>query len=77
MSTRTMNEDRFELEDLPAMNSTPRILSVLAAIPARFRTARNIARQARLLYAMSDEDLRGMGLDREEIPARLLNLYSE
>ena len=76
MNTRTMNEGQFELEDLPAMNPSLRILSLLAAIPAQYRNARIIEREARQLYAMSDADLEGMGLDREGIPARLLNTYS-
>ena len=77
MNTRTMNEGQFELEDLSAMNPSPRILSVLAAIPAQYRYARIIEREARQLYAMSDVDLEGMSLDREGIAARLLNSYSE
>jgi len=70
-----MNEGQFELEDLPAVKSSPRILTVLAAIPAQFRQAKDIERQARQLFAMSDTGLEEIGLSREEIPARLLATY--
>ncbi|HKJ50176.1 MAG TPA: hypothetical protein VKB27_01680 [Gammaproteobacteria bacterium] len=76
MTTRTMNDSQFELEDLPAEKSSPRILSVLAAIPAQFRQAKHIERQARQLYAMSDTGLEEIGLSRDEISARLLASYS-
>lgn len=77
MNTRTINEGQFEFEDLPEANSSPRLWTYLAAIPAQFRNARRIERQARQLYAMSDARLEEIGLNREEIPARLMISYSE
>ena len=77
MTTRTIDENQFEIENLPAAGSSPRILAILAAIPAQFRNARHIEGEAKRLYAMNDAGLEQIGLSREEIPARLLASYSK
>lgn len=77
MNTQTITEDRFETADMPGADSLPGLLSILIAIPAQFRAARSIERQAKQLYAMDDSALAELGLTREAIPEQLLKVYSK
>ena len=77
MNTRTVTEDQFELENLPAVKSGWQLWSVLAEIPAQFRNARLIERQARHFYAMRDDELGELGLTRATIAERLLTTYDK
>jgi uncharacterized protein YjiS (DUF1127 family) len=77
MITRTVTEDQFEIETSAATGSSSLAWAVVAAIPAQFRHARHIERQAKQLYAMSDNELDELGLTRETIPAQLLKAFGE
>jgi len=75
MNSQTIKVDQFDIESRPAKNQPSQILNILAAIPAQFRIARDIERQARQLYAMNDSALGDIGLDRDSIAAQLVESY--
>ncbi len=77
MNTRTMNTGQIEFEDVSAENHAPKFIAIMAAIPALFRNARRVEREAKRLYAMNDAALGEIGMDREQIPSRLLETYAK
>jgi hypothetical protein len=69
-----MNSDTIYPQPASLEDASAESISKAGAIFACMRNGMSVAREARRLYAMSDETLRQEGLTRENIPAHLASL---
>jgi uncharacterized protein YjiS (DUF1127 family) len=76
MNAQSINADQTDFNSELATPATTYPVSLLAGFIRHYQDARRIQQEARRLYAMSDADLDGMGISREDIPAQLASLYS-
>jgi uncharacterized protein YjiS (DUF1127 family) len=76
MNAQSITANQAEFNQDPVEFTTSRRVSLLSGFIRHFQIARSVERVSRRLYTMSDADLQGIGISREEIPARLVGLYS-
>jgi len=76
MNDQSITASEADFNQDPVASAPSSRVALLPGFIRYFQEARRIELESHRLYAMSDADLQGTGISREDIPARLAGLYS-